>query len=344
MRAHPRLAAAHLATEAIATGAPPVSRMAQDSGPLFLAVEMEVYRPGTVVGPMRGNLSRARMAAPPASAPLESTEIVRASDLGYRTRPTDPGGVVAYPPVLETAFEIDRRVPLSPFAPAAAAAWGAIRLANVGRRYDAMARSHNSDGRPVRILIGRKRRDDARGLDLDPPYGELAELFAGITEPWSLDEGVLTVPLRDATYWLERPFQQNTFAGTGGLEGGADLRGRIKPRTRGGAVGVPVPDVPVVWLDRVRWIGQLSDAPGEVTGLSERGDPAQILSSGQVGDIETAEPAPGRYVWSSTGAGLFIRLGSAPQGTITCNVIGHFPSGARAGTAAAAHMTEPRRR
>ena len=304
------------------------------TGPLFYVLEAETFRPGTVPQANQGWGARAWGAAVPSVGVLESADTLRASDLGYRSRSADPGGVVAYPATLDTAFEIDRRLALHPSSPAAAAAWGTVRLANVGRRYDSMAASRNSDGRPVRVFSGRKVRDETRGLDLDPPRSALSLVFAGVGRPWFLTEDVLQIPLADGMALLERPLQQSVYAGTGGLAGTSDMAGRRKPRARGGSATSPILDVQPVWVDRVAGILQVSDAPGIVVRVAEAGDQNQIEPAGQVPDIYAASVAAGRWCWSSTSTGVFIRLGSPTNAAITADVVGHFPSGAQASTAA----------
>lgn len=348
MRAFPRFAAAHFALGPIVLSIdpdtpspPPAAALAMGDGVLFFAIEMEVYQPGDPVVAERGWFARPRFAPAPLPGPLESTETIRASDLGYVTRETDVGGIQTYPPALKTAFAIDRRMPLAPNSPAAAAGWGSVDLANLGRRYDAIAVSRNADGRSIRLLAGRKIRDETRGLDVDPPRNTLAEVFTGIAQPWVLTEDVLSIPLRDASYWLEQPFQRATFAGTGEYEGAADLEGRRKPRARGGSPTLPIRDVSPVWIDRVNGVLCLSDAPGAVFALSENGDPAQIdpeggsVATAEVADLYTGSTTPGHYRWCSRAEGLFVQLGSPTTGIITCDVAGYFPSGTAEPRAAA---------
>lgn len=316
---------------------PPGAALASGTGALFFVAEIEVYRPGQAFMAERGWGARPRGAPAPPPGPLESTDVIRVSDRGYRTRATDTGGVVPYPGVLTSAFEVDRRMPLSPSSPAAAAGWGAVVLSNAGRRWDEIANSRNSDGRPVRILAGRKAWDATRGIELDPPRAALLEVFTGIGQPWGLGEAELSVPLRDAGYWLERPFQQATLAGTGGYEGTAEMAGRLKPRARGGTALLPIRDVGPVWIDRVNNVAQLSDAPGMVVAVSENGDPDQILpepGGAQVTDLLGGSASPGHYRWCSRPDGLFLQLGSISNGTVTCDVVGHFPGGEAVSTAA----------
>lgn len=305
----------------------------QERGAMVLVLEQETYRPGAPVSARAGWMARPRMASRPPALALESTDLLVASDLGYRN---EAGG--SYPPTLDRSLQIDRHVNLHPSSPAASVGWGTAALVNLGRRYDSMATTRNCDGRPVRLLVGRRRYDFDRGIHLDPPYSELRPLFSGVALPWSLSESALSIPLRDATALLERPLQQSLYTGTGGMQGTADLAGRRLPRARGGSLAQPILDVAPVWVDRAEGILQVSDAPGIVVRVSESGDPAQIVEVGQVASFGIPWPATvpvgGRWRWMSGPGGLFIQLESPTTALITADVVGFFPSGAHASTAA----------
>jgi hypothetical protein len=327
-----RLAQPRLALDA-ASGAVVTAALAPETGALVVVLEQEIYRPGAAPGAQGGWLSRPRLAPRPLDLPTESTDTLRASNLGYRTE-----AGVAYPPTLDRPLVIDRELALHPARPAAAASWGTLRLANLGRQYDATAISRNSDGRPMRVLLGRRRRDEARGLDLDPAYAALTPLMTGVARPWTLAEGALSIPVRDASYLLERPLQETVYAGTGGLEGGADLKGRRKPRARGGNYVFPIRDVAPVWVDRAEGILQVSDAGGAVLAVAEAGDTGHLVGLGQVADLGAAWPPAvpmgGRWRWMTQPDGLFLQLESPTSAQITADVVGFFPSGAHASTAA----------
>lgn len=315
----PRMALAGAASAALSAG------LGESEGALITVLELETYRPGDAPEAQAGWMSRARMTPRPMAQPVESTDLLLASDAGYRN---EGGG--SYPPTLQRSVQIDRQLNLHPAQPATAASWGTLSLANLGRRYDSLAASRNSDGRPLRILLGRRRRDEARGLELDPDYAGLVPLVTGVAQTWSLSEGALTIPIRDASYLLERPLQNALYAGTGGFEGDADLAGRRKPRARGGSVSHPIREVAPVWISRSEGILQVSDAPGVVLSVAEAGDAAQLVGVGQVGDFALAWPGGspgGRWRWMSQQDGLFLQLESSTSAVITADVVGHFPSG-----------------
>jgi hypothetical protein len=102
---------------------------------------------------------------------------------------------------------------------------------------------------------------------------------------------------------------QNTYAGTGGLEGPPEMRGQYKPRL----VGVILNGAPY-WLDGPRHIFQIHDgALAAVSAVYDRG--MALTYAGDVVDILAAGCLPGHFITQLSGG--FIRLGSNPAGLVT---------------------------
>lgn len=293
------------------------------TGPLFYVVEVESYRPasgttGAAAIQPWGALPWGALSVVPVA--VEATDTLLASDVGYRTTPAE--GVAVYPPYLDTAFSIDRKLNLDPTQPAAAAAWGTVTLTNPAGCYDSLIGANNSDGRSVQIFVGRKGYDPARGYFTDPAKAALRALFTGVAQNWFLSDTDLTVPIRDATYFLERPVQSATYGGTGGLDGGADVAGTLLPRARG-----YVRNVAPVLIDALNRIYQWSDGPvQQVTALWEGGtrnilpQNATTTSTGapnnDVADLYSGGVASG-YYRTCNAKGLFqLGVGAARQITL----------------------------
>jgi hypothetical protein len=267
--------------------------------PTFFAVELDVYSPGS------------------------GSETLRVSDIGYRSRSGDSIGIQVYPALLNIAFDIDRHLGLEPGAPSSAG-FGSVVLHNVGQRYDAYTLARNSDSRNIKILVGNKSTDSDRGVLVDPPYAELRPFFGGAALPWTLSEGSLEIPLRDATYWADRPLQTKVYAGTGGYEGGTELAGKPVPVTRGGMDGNHyVQNVPLVQVDTVNLIYQWTDGPGDVQTLYEGGADVFTREANST-NLYSGAPAPGAYRVDVT-RGL-LQVGSVPVRALTANVSGAFPT------------------
>jgi len=123
----------------------------------------------------------------------------------------------------------------------------------------------------------------------------------------------------------EEPFKAKvlsaTYAGTGGLEGGADLKGKPKPW----AFGAPQNIEPIL-IDSINSVFQFSayGASKAVTTLYERGT-AFSASFGNYSDytaLVAANIPAGR--WATCLASGLIRLGAPPYGVITADVEGDY--------------------
>jgi len=169
----------------------------------------------------------------------------------------------------------------------------------------------------------------------DPPLADTSVVLNGIGAGWVVDETEVRLSLRDPTYWLERPADGALFLGTGTLEGTAALAGKRKPRLRGGTAANPVREISPLLVDPVRGIYQISDAPGGVVALYERGLGGSIVFGGTVADIVAVTPAAGTYRVESSARGLFVRLGTfPPAGVITVDAWGAFPDASQHSNAA----------
>jgi hypothetical protein len=312
-----------------------MSDLVTGSGPLVLAAEIEVFVPGLSSAPALGEawgvLATATLAPEP--SPLLDYTLLRASDAGYVTREDDPVGLRIYPPILASGIEIDRAMDLAPGGQGAAAGWGALRLANAAGVLDPLALGRNADGRPVRLRIGRKT-PSVQGWR-DPPWASTAVLLEGIGAGLQIDEAEHRLALRDPTYWLDRSVEGAAYPGTAGLGGSAALAGKRIPRLRGGTASHPVREIAPLLVDPIAGIYQVSDAPGGIVTLNERGLAGGITLHGSVADITAAAPPAGTYAVESSARGLFLRLGSfPPAGQITVDAWGAFPDGSTPGAAA----------
>jgi len=296
--------------------------------PDLVALELETFVPGIVAVTAtnshgtrpHGTLSR----LPPTS--LEITGLIRASDVGYRSAPTDQSGVIPYPALLSDAYQIDAGLTLEPTRTSASAAWGNVLLANPDQRFDTQAGLQNSDGRSLRLLTGSKRWDEDRQYFTDPTYASLTVLFSALAAPWSLTDDGLSIPLRDATYFLEKPLQSDFYNGGGTSDGTPDLAGKPKPMLRGGTVASPVQNITPTLVDPnpAGFIYQYSDQPGQVIALYEAAatGTGAITFAGDTTNLWAGTTPIGRYRTDNS-RGMF-QLGSLPVGQITVDAIGQF--------------------
>ncbi|WP_019998862.1 hypothetical protein [Aureimonas ureilytica] len=100
---------------------------------------------------------------------------------------------------------------------------GEAILTNADGAYDGLARTHAMDGRSLIIRLG----------GAASAYDTFGVVFAGQSTGFLAKGEEFIVELRDNAYLLDVPASATTFAGTGGLEGGEDLKGRRRPRAFG---------------------------------------------------------------------------------------------------------------
>lgn len=281
----------------------------------FFAVEIEASRPAFALTEAMGWATRPWPALSIIPPSTEETITICASDLGYRTE----SPVVPYPPLLQRGFSVDARVPLSPGQVGIVWGWGTLSLVNSDRSLDALVRDWNIDGRAITIKYGIKTWDDSRGIFLDPLTSDLVTVFTGVGASWLLNEFTLELPLRDASYWLDRPLQKTLYGGTGTYEGDAELAETPKPMTRG-----KVFNVPLLLIDRMNLIYQYNDGPGSVVALYE-GAATTIAFESDTTDLYTGSTTSGMYRTDNSRGLIQLGLEPADGAAITADVIGHFP-------------------
>lgn len=245
----------------------------------------------------------------------EDTITIRASDLGYRSDTP----VVSFPPILQEGFSIDARIPLAPSQVGIVWGWGTLTLVNDDGDFDEYVEEWDIDGRSISIQYGVKTWDDSRGIFLDPLLSDMSTVFTGVGTSWLLSEYLLDVPLRDASYWLDRPLQHDLYAGTGTYEGDTELAEIPKPVTRG-----KVFNIPLFLIDRINLIYQYNNGPGTVVALYE-GAATNIIFQADTTDLYTGSTAPGNYRTDNSRGLIQLGLEPVDSAPLTADVVGHFP-------------------
>lgn len=292
------------------------------AGRLFVAVEIDTYLAGTALA--GGGLAIAEGAIGEEELAVVASDAVtvRASDMGYVSLFADTPSGAVYPPTLAAGFSSNVTMDLNPGGSRGSVAWGTLDLIADDRRYDAGLLGSNADRRTVRVLAGKKTYDTTRRRWVDPAYATLATLFTGLGAPWTAVEGGISLPVRDASAYLERPFQTKTYGGTGGYDGYPELAGRLLPRLRGGSAASPVQNIAPVLIDQVNNIWQYSDAPGAIVAMYEDGA-TTLNNSGTTTDLYSGTTPAG--FWRSDNTRSMFQLGSPAAGAITIDARGSFP-------------------
>lgn len=184
---------------------------------------------------------------------------------------------------------------------------GKVILTNADGEYDFLIQRFAIDGRDITVKVGRE--GDA--------YDDFYTIFSGTASDWSVEEDVVEIDIVDNAYKLSVPVQDNTYGGTGGSDGTSDLVGKRKPLSYGYVYNISPPLVVPSLL-----IYQVHD--GAIEAVSAVYDRGVTLSAGTnyatYALLAAASVSAGTY--ATCRAEGFIRLGTAPSGTVTADIQG----------------------
>jgi hypothetical protein len=174
-------------------------------------------------------------------------------------------------------------------------------------------------GTPAVTSRDMERLYTARKIWTSPALASLETVFTGVAGTWIAADRSVVIPIRDISYWLERPIQSAVYGGTGTYDGTAELAGVTLPKLRGKAYNI----APVL-IDPTNLIYQYNDAAGTVVALYERGatGASGIVFQANTTDLYTGTTTAGQYRTDNS-RGLF-QLGSPPVGQITLTATGQF--------------------
>lgn len=150
----------------------------------------------------------------------------------------------------------------------------------------------------------------------DFAIADFGTIFTGLAETAGRpDEETISIAIQDGLRRLRVPVQTNEFAGTGGVEGGADLAGTKKPLLFG-----PCFNVEPVYLGVVSGKEEYQLHDGQMSNVAE------ARSNGGVLTEVAGAPIDGEFV-ETAAAGRFTLGGSGLGTVITCDVFGDAAGG-----------------
>lgn len=226
---------------------------------------------------------------------------LRWSTHGYTTARADTPASTFYDGRLTGDFTVDRAIVGRDGIGGLSRVFAEVVLSNADGGLDALLRDYAIDGRAVRLLVG----------DADAAYSTFGTVFAGVVESAGITEGAARIRCTDGLSKLALPIQETLYAGTGGLEGGADLKGKPKPLCYGAVKNITPPLVDAANLIYQVHAGAITD----VTAVRDRGVAlTRVLGA----------PAAGQYQ-PVLATGTF-KLGASPAGEITADVQGDTPA------------------
>ncbi|MBN9529674.1 MAG: hypothetical protein J0H82_25940 [Alphaproteobacteria bacterium] len=191
---------------------------------------------------------------------------------------------------------------------------GTITLANADGALDAL----KSYGWGRRITV---RRGLVDGLTMPAYPAGWAVVFAGVVEQAEVTRDVVRLLIRDRQAEVaDLPMSAVKFDGSNvlpaGVEGGADIKGKVKARIYGAAYNF-APRC----CNTSRLIYQISQ--GALQVVSAVYDRAAVVTPGtaraSLAALQSNTPTAGTFDWylGSGGDGAYIRLGTTPSGEVT---------------------------
>lgn len=236
------------------------------------------------------------------------TTRVYLSDRGFYTEPTDSPSNVSYLPVVNNPFQFDVSILNGDEFRGGLPSFGAIRVKNGIGDFDNFA-DYFWTGRTVTIYAGGK----------DFSRSDYEVIFKGTVRDIEFDEDEIIINISDKSTILETSFVQSLYQGTGGVEGGVDINGDVKPLCYG-----EVFNVPLKLVNAGLNIYQVHDGSIEqVVKVYDRG--VALTNEGDVADITSTSVTSGQFKTQLSGG--YIRLGGNPDGTITADIKGDNTGG-----------------
>lgn len=169
------------------------------------------------------------------------------------------------------------------------------------------------DGRAVRVL---------RGVP-GAAYGTYTVEFSGSSLEMTADGDNLVLALRDNSWKLAKPLQSHTYLGTGGKEGGAELKEKRKPLLFGTARNL----TPVT-LDNARLIFQFHDgSAASVSKVYDRAVPLDFSGNYSTYSALQSASVPAGFYATCLAEGV-LKLGAKLVGQLTVDATGAYSTSA----------------
>lgn len=252
------------------------------------------------------------------SAALTGSTLFRiyAATKEFATEPSDIPANQPFLGTLQKVIRFDRSIINGGRIGQVTAGWGDMELINADGGYDDLIARYAIDGRRIVVKFG---------VEGDP-YNAFQILFDGTASDWQIEEDVLRIQVRDNSYRLEVPAQPLIYAGTGDLQGTADLKGKRLPLALGDNKNItPVDLIPTelvrqVSSGRVQAIPAVYDRQVPLVFAADYPTTAALRAASTGAQGSGAAIEAGEY-GTCLAEGLF-KLGGSPVGTITCDVRG----------------------
>jgi hypothetical protein len=250
---------------------------------------------------------------PPDAVAPQGVTTLRWATAGYASRATDTPASTLYEPRLLADVTIGQSASSAlGLGGVVALTGGSIAVANGDDALGDLDRYGTADGRAIHLLA--LPVADRGASDFGTPLAAAPLAFAGLVRGiYRGDRGQGRIDFGDATERLVTPLQPTLYAGTGGLEGPANLTGQPKPVLLGRAFNVEP-----VYLGNVD-IGDGTLATYQVHWRGVQQVDA-VRMRGVAQTLVSSAPTTGQArAWVAQG---LVQLGSAPDGTVRVDAQG----------------------
>lgn len=247
--------------------------------------------------------------------PAAVTTPIYLSDKGFITTPGDSLPNINFSGLLTQPLKASRSLPLDPAADRKLAVQvGAIEVSNADGSLTTAFNGTDIASRPVRVKLGRRS-------DPYSDFGLVASLL-GLDRYGSRASTWVTAS--DVAALLDVPLQPETYAGTGGLEGGSDLAGKYKPWGAGVLRNVPAvsidPNTGQMFQLSYRRIAGVDIVRASGVAVSRMGGGTTATDYPDYASLAAADVPAGFYA-TCLAKGL-IKLGTANTALITVDFRG----------------------
>jgi len=247
----------------------------------------------------------------PANAGISGTATIYLASEPFTSLPTDAAPNRHFEQALQAFTLRDTANHGSQIGGAMSVALGRMLLANPDGALDPSLFFGAVDGRTIRVLALEKN---------SPPGGESLDdafvLFKGVMETPELDSRSVAIPVRSSSALLDAPIQDERFAGSGGVEGGADLLDKPKPVAFGYSFGVTP-----VYLGVISGKHSYSVAGGRCLPIN---DVPAFYDRGVALTPAAAPPSAGEFsIDTATGV---VTIGGTVPTLPTCDIEGYAPA------------------
>lgn len=225
------------------------------------------------------------------------------SDEGFTTTPNATLANIHFKALVDNPYQYDLSILSGDDFGAGASSYGSITILNGDGEMDNLT-TYYWGARRALIKAGTK----------DLPYDLFTTVFDGSVNGIEVDDERTTLTIRDNRIKVDQYLSVPVYGGTGGLEGGTNIQGLVKPLCYG-----EVRNIEPVLVDATNLIYQVHD--GSILSIDAvRDSGLALINDGDFANINTPTIPAGHYATQNS-AGL-IRLGSSPAGRVTMDVKG----------------------